>query len=246
VASEPRFRPVGAATPLVEATAGAASAVAFGIASALRRARIFHPDGVAFEAVVEMVGGEHGAPLLDVAARHRAIARFSRGVGLPEGWPDILGLALRLVDAHGPGLHQDLLLVTSGERPGLRHALTPARSFDFERWSTVLPYRVGGRRVLFGARAERRGGSPADRLDDLPAALESGDLRFVLEIADVRGPWTELGRLEVGNRLSAADAETLRFNPAHTGGGIEPIGLLQTVRRLAYRGSQATRPDDHR
>lgn len=239
-----RFRPVGAATPVVEATAGTISAVAFGVASLLRRARVFHPEGVAFAATFTSSGprGEpHGAPLLDEPGRHDAVVRFSRGVGLPESVADILGLAIRITDAHGDGAHQDLLLVTSSAAPGARHALVPTRTFLHPRWSTVLPYRLGGRRVVFGARPLRTGGD-ITRLDHLADELESGRLRFAIDVADVTRPWTEVGVLTMTAMLPDDEAESLRFNPANTGGGIEPTGVLQAVRRLAYRGSQAARP----
>lgn len=236
----PRFRPAGAASPFIEATAGAVSSVAFGLASFVRRARVFHPDGVAFAATVDVPAGDGVLP----AGTHDAVVRFSRGAGLPESMPDILGLALRLVDLHGPGLHQDLLLVTSGSRPGARHALVPARTFGHRRWSTLLPYEVAGRRIVFGARPSSASLGGAHRLDDLRRlATEEGDpLRFVLEVAEPKGDWREIASLEVGRELGEDENERLRFNPANTGGGIEPVGVLQTVRRRAYLGSQEGRP----
>lgn len=236
----PRFRPAGAATPLIEATAGAASSVVFGLASFVRRARVFHPDGVAFSATVDIEGG-----LGSVAkGRHDAVVRFSRGAGLPESLPDILGLAIRLVDVHGPGLHQDLLLVTSGSRPGLRHALVPGRSFGHGRWSSLLPYEIAGRRrVVFGARPATPALDRARRLDDLRGIVADGAaVRFVLEVAETSGGWDEVGTLTIARVLTEDENEALRFNPANTGGGIAPIGVLQTVRRRAYLGSQRGRP----
>jgi hypothetical protein len=109
----PSFRPVGRATPVVEATAGVAAAAVMGAASAIRRKRVFHPEGVAFRATYQATGAHHGAPLLDEAGTHDAVVRLSRGAGLPGSLPDFLGLALRIPDAHGPDQHQDLLLVSS-------------------------------------------------------------------------------------------------------------------------------------
>ena len=234
-----RFRPSGAATPVIEATAGAASSVVFGLASFVRRARIFHPDGVAFAATVDVEGGG----VLPVG-QHEAVVRFSRGVGLPESLRDILGLAVRLVDAHGPGQHQDLLLVTSGSRPGLRHALVPARTFGHERWSSILPYEVGDarRRVVFGARPRSAALDRASRLDDLRRLVAAGGVRFSLEVASPAGRWDEIGILRIGDALPDDVSEGLRFNPANTGGTVAPVGVLQTIRRLAYRGSQRARP----
>lgn len=234
-------RPAGPLTPLVQGTGGVVAAVVFGAASALRRARVFHPDGLAFSATFVVPGGDHGSPLLDVPARHRAVVRLSRGVGLPEPLPDVLGLAVRIVDAHGPGRDQDLLLVTSGSAPGLRHALTPSRTYDHHRWSTLLPYRIRGLRTVFGARPLRTAGTGTERLDDLPAALASGRLRYAVEVATLTGPWREVGTLEVGEPLAPTEAADLGFDPARTGGGIRAAGVIQAVRVLAYRGSQAGR-----
>lgn len=232
------FRPLGAATPVVEATAGTISALVFGAASALRRARVFHPDGAAFRATVRV---SEGTAMALPAGRHEALVRFSRGIGLPEPAPDILGLAVRLVDLHGPGVHQDLLLVSSGDHPGARHALVPTRRYAHRRWSSLLPYDVAGRRVVIGARPVS-GPSPK-RLDDLRRAATTGRLRYALEIAEASGPWEEIAVLDVGDELPREEADGLRFNPANTGGGIEPVGFLQTLRRRAYAGSQRGRPD---
>lgn len=232
------FRPLGAATSAVEATAGCVSALVFGAASALRRARVFHPDGVAFRATVRVA--EETTTVLP-AGRHEAVVRFSRGIGLPEPAPDILGLAVRLVDLHGPGAHQDLLFVTSGDRPGARHALVPTRRYAYHRWSTLLPYRVRGRRVVFGARPIS--GPSLKGLDALREAAATGRLRFALEVAEPTGAWEEVGVVDIGDAVGRDEADALRFNPANTGGGIEPVGLLQTLRRRAYAGSQRGRPD---
>ncbi|HEX4901860.1 MAG TPA: hypothetical protein VFV42_03560 [Acidimicrobiales bacterium] len=234
------FRPVGRATPVVEATAGAAAALVMGAASAVRRKRVFHPDGVARHATLQVSGARHGAPLLDEAGSHDAIVRLSRGAGLPESLPDFLGLALRVTDAHGPGAHQDVLLVSSGSRPGLRHALLPVRSFAHERYSSVVPYRVGDRTVLFGAR--RLDDDAPDDADVSDLRAHDDAMRFALEIAELRGPWEPVGVLELGPALPEPEGRALRFDPSNTGGGIEPVGVVQAVRRLAYRSSQAARP----
>lgn len=241
--SDPQpFRPLGRATPLVEATAGTAAAALTGVASAVRRKRVFHPDGVAFDATLRTTGAHHGVALLDEATTHDAVVRISRGIGLPDALPDFLGLALRVVDAHGPDEHQDLLFVSAGSPPVLRHALVPARSFDHERYSTLVPYRVGGRSVVFGARrlGDRSDGSL--QLDDLRARSTGEGLRFALEVAEARGDWEPVGVVELGGRRSDDESAALRFDPSNTGGGIEPAGVVQAVRRLAYRASQAARP----
>ena len=240
------FRPVGAATPLAEATFGIAAAALFYTTSTIRRARTFHPIGAAFEATftVDQPAGV-GVDLLDTPGVHDAVVRLSRGVGLREPWPDVLGLALRVQDAHGLGAHQDLLLVTSGERPIVRHLFVPATSFDAIRFSSVLPYRLGDRDMLFGARSDDLDGRRLF-LNDIERDGATSPVRFTIDVATPRGTWEQVARLDIGRQLSDRTADALRFNPANTGGGIRPIGVLQAVRRLSYAASQAGRPSSGR
>src|SRR5215210_1279406 len=116
----------------------------FGALSRLRGARIFHPDGVGYAGALRITRpqtGYPGVPLLQRRGEHRALIRFSRGAGLPEPLPDVLGLALRILDVHGRGRHQDFLLVTSADAPVLHHLLLPGvRGFFAQSFSSVLPY----------------------------------------------------------------------------------------------------------
>ena len=127
----------------------------FGVLSALRGRRIFHPQGIGHEATPSIPGpvpGERGVPLLEGAGRHPAIVRLSRGAGLPEPLPDVLGLAMRLLDVHGPGRHQDFLLVSSASPPLGRHLLLPGLGgFGRQTFSSLLAYRFAGRLRLVGA-----------------------------------------------------------------------------------------------
>jgi hypothetical protein len=229
-------------TPLVEATAGLAAAALFATTSALRGARTFHPIGAAFEATfsVDAPAGL-GASLFDRPATHDAIVRLSRGIGTGEPLPDVLGLALRVLDAHGAGRHQDLLFVTSGDRPILRHLFVPTTGFEGIRFSSVLPYRVGDRDVLFGARCTDDVGERL-LLTDIERNVGTSAVRFSVEIADPTGPWEPVAEIELGEQLPDDTADALRFNPSNTDGAITPIGVFQALRRLSYRASQAARP----
>ena len=221
-----RRRSAGPMTPVVEA-AGAGAAAVFGALSAARRRRIFHPVGTAYDATLLVHGGSRGAALLDHPGRRPCTVRLSRGVGLREPLPDVLGLAVRVPDAYGPGAHQDLLLTTAGSGPVLRSVLGLARSPERGHYSSVLPYRIGDGYAYVGAR---------------PLAPGRSGARFALEVAPPLGHWAEVGALELGARWGDDEADALRFNPLFTGGGIEPVGVLQTLRRRAYAGSQAARP----
>ena len=237
------FGPVGAATPIVESTAGVAAAALFATTSAIRRARTFHPVGDGYRATLEVNGtGRHDAPFLDTAARYDAVVRLSRGAGLPEPLPDILGVAIRVLDAFGPGEHLDLLMVTSGRQPILRHLLLPSLGFESDQFSSVLPYRVGDDHVVFGARFVGIDTGRHVHLGDIGRRVAADAVHLVIEIASIRGPWQEVGAVRLGAQMAHAQAESLRFDPSNAGDGIRPVGVLQAVRRLSYRASQAARP----
>ena len=190
--------------------------------SSLRGARIFHPDGDAYSALLHVPGGGRtGVPLFDAAGELPALVRLSRGAGLPEPLPDAIGLAVRLCDVHGPGRHQDFLLITSTNVPVLHHLILPGVLAD-QSYSSVLPYRIGGRLRLVGALPRGRGA-------------------YDLCLAPVGGRFVPIARLALGGRCAPEISEGLRFNPWHTGGGIEPAGPLQAWRRGAYRASQEGR-----
>jgi hypothetical protein len=205
--------------------------------SALRGKRIFHPDGVGFAATfAPHPDSSTGTSLLDEPGSRRAIVRLSRATGLPEPLPDVLGLAIRIPDAYGPERHQDFLLVTSSRLPVGRHLLLPARGFLARTFSSLLPYRARGSLVLVGAlpsHAEGSGPGLASLRHERAAPLG-----YKLALASPLGGWSEVATLELGRRLPDQAVEELRFDPSNTGGGIELAGVLNRLRRPAYRGSQ--------
>lgn len=203
------------------------AAALFGLLSKVRGKRVFHPVGSAHEATV-MFDADMAvdAELFRRPGLHRAVVRLSRGLGLPDFLPDVLGLAVKVPDAYGPGRDQDFLFATSGRSPAARHLLVPTRDVRARPYSTVLFFRLGG-----------------DELFVLGAFPEDGEpLRFRLAAARATGDWLPLGRVEVGAEFPDEVSECLRFNPGNTGGGIAPAGPLNRLRDPAYRASQAARP----
>ena len=184
-----------------------------------------------------------GCELFDRGGSRRAIVRLSRSLGLPEQLNDPCGLALRVPDAYGEGRHQDFLLVTSGRPPLARHLLRPSSGFSARPYSSLLPYRIGGQVMLVGAEAADP--PPGPGVAEL-RSREHADLSFVITLASLGGVWRKVARLDITRRLPAAETEALRFNPAHSGAGIEPTGFLNDLRPLAYRGSQEGRRDRER
>lgn len=232
--------------PAVPAPVAAATGAFWGALSFLRgRRRSLHPIGDAYEATLEIPGGRAplGADLFDEPGERRAIVRFSRGAGLPEPLPDILGLAVRILDAHGPGEHQDLLLATSSDAPVAHHALLPARTFFDRTFSSILVYSIGRRTRLIGAlpRSAAPHGAGGTGLTAVATAAARGELVYDICLAAPFGRFQPVARLSVGGRLPDDGGERLRFNVWNAGGGIDPRGPFQGLRLAAYEGSQRGR-----
>jgi hypothetical protein len=230
--------------------AGLALGAVLGGLAAVRRGKAVHPKGVVYDAQLE-VRGNRGAPpaaeLLSRPAEHRAIVRFSRSLGLPRPIPDLLGLSLRILDAHGDGRHQDFLLVTSADLPLVHHVFLPALDVQQRPYTSSLPYRAGGDLFLIGAVPRRDSPRPAGdgEFHRLQAAADTGRLAFDLAVAPVMGRFQPIGILRIGRRL-AQELDALRFNPWNTGGGLEPAGWLNGARDRAYKLSQGAWRRTHR
>ena len=201
---------------------GAAVGGVLAVVAAARRGKAVHPHGVVHRARL-VVEGTRAAPqaaeLLATPGEHQALVRFSRSLGLPRPLPDLLGMSIRVVDAYGPDLHQDLLLVTSVDLPVLHHVFVPARGVDQRPYSSAIPYRAGEETFLIGA---------------VPRSREE----FALAVAPVSGRFATVARIHIGERLDD-ELDALRFNPFNTGGGMEPVGVLNGMRARAYPMSQA-------
>ena len=235
--------------PFVPGPVAAVAAAFFGALSRVRGARIFHPKGVGYDAVlaVEAPRADYAdVSLLARPGRHPALVRFSYAAGLPDRWPDALGLALRISDVYGVGRHQDFLLITSGARPLSQHLILPApRGFRASSYSSLLPYRFGNQvRVVAMRPLAGTMPGPGGALADLVRAAAEGDVRFDLCLGALSGGRDRVARLEIGARMDDRSVERLAFNPWHTGGGIRPVGPLMGLRRPAYAGSQRGRRAD--
>lgn len=190
-----------------------ALATAFGAATALRGARVFHPHGRSYDAVLTVTGGlGTGAALLDAPGRHEGLVRLSRAVGLPSPLPDAEGLALRLPGQGIGGAPLDLLVNSAW-----RYVFAP--SVLSATWSAILPHRTGtGRLVLLGARPHDDG--------------------FDLLVAAPLGTWRRWGRLDLGAEF---DGEHLTFVPTTGATDLQPVELFRTLRAQSYDASQAAR-----
>lgn len=212
---------------------------------ALRGGRPVHPQGAVYEAELVIsgdVGPLAGTELFGRTGSCTALLRFSRSLGLPRPLPDLLGVAVRIPDAYGPGRHQDLLAVTSIDAPVLHHLFVPARDVQQRPYSSSLRYRAGGATFLFGVLPRPQSPRPdgGDELDRLAAAARTGALVFDLAVAGVWGRFRPVAELRLGRRLPP-EAEAVRFNPFNCGGGLEPTGFMNRLRDYAYPLSQRVR-----
>jgi hypothetical protein len=225
-------------SPPVGRTAGAL----FRTISRARSAKSLHPRGMVFDATLHIDGAPHApsaATLLSTPAEHPAIVRFSRSVGFPPPLPDLFGAAIRLPDVHGPGRHQDFLVVTSVDAPVLHHGFIPVTDAQQAPYSSSLPYHAGDETLLVGLQPVA--GSPrpdGENLEErLLRAAATGRLRFAFAIAPVMGRFRPVGELRIGERRPD-ELNGMPFNPWNTGGGLAPAGWLNGLRRYAYPMSQ--------
>lgn len=210
---------------------------AFRATARLRRARAFHPQGVVLSATwrpaAEAVHTLGATPLLDTD-RH-AVVRLSHGIGLPPASPDLVGVAVKIPDAYGPGRDQDLLFTSSGRGVVSRHLLRPTRAAT-GAFSTIAPYALGsgGRHALL---AISRPGDEVSYLDAVEGVVPPA---FEVRVGRPDGPL--LGTVHLDADTTPTDDQALAFDPWHTGPELRPSGWINRLRRPTYGASRAGRP----
>ena len=239
--SLPRAALAPVAGPAVRSGARALTVVGAGVvraASLVRGERVIHARGATVAGRLQVPGGAGlGVPLFDEPGSWDLLVRFSRSLGLPDRLPDVLGVAVRVLDAHGPGAHQDLLLDSSLPQPVVRRLPVPQYDLLGALYTSLTSYELGGRRHLLALLPD--GAAPGTRsLADLAGRGDGARLRLA---AWVDRAWRELAVVELGRPVP--HGREVRFSPDVTGGGIRPAGWLHELRRDAYRASHVG-PDD--
>ncbi|WP_205697807.1 hypothetical protein [Conexibacter sp. SYSU D00693] len=231
--------------PSPAALASEAFAAGFGAVARLRHARAVHPHGPAWPATAT-VGPVDGVPALARRRDVEATVRLSRSFDVADHLPDVLGVAVRLHDLHGPERHQDVLVVSCVPGPVANPIPTPSPDWTWPTYSSLLPLRIGERLGFLGARsAVSDAAKEGLAVEGARRAAAQDGLAFDLTWAPVGGTWRPLGSVRVdGPELSAERAEALRFDPVlHSGPGLQLAGrALRDLRRRAYRSSRAARP----
>lgn len=220
---------------LLSVAEAAARAVA-----ATRRARALHPRGRTFRATVRTFGGGAcGLEPFEDARDFPALARLSRGAGLPDRWPDILGIALRVHGWAPDGGDFDLLASTTvGQAPLARHLPLPRRRIG-TTYTTVIGYRTRRGRRYLAVLPDPRSADLGTDLDTLSAAVAAGGASLLLAVATRAGKWHVFGRILLGEALPSHVDEELAFDPVgHDAPWLLADGPMWRLRAVTYRGSR--------
>jgi hypothetical protein len=197
----------------------------------LRSARVFHPDGATFVGTVAFTNA-HSPTAGALGGTWPVHVRASKGLGTPGEWPDVHGLAVRIVHEEGP---VDLLFATAGRR--VPWILTPSSGWCDHPYTTFLPYTVADRRVILrldpDATDVARDGDVASILN----AVASAPVTFT--VRESHGlSWQPIGTLTLE---SSADEE-IAFDPVlHQHPRVRHSRLLAPLRHFAYAGSRRGR-----
>lgn len=154
---------------------GLLEAVFASIARVRPAAKPLHPRGETLAATVTRSGLKPavGVAWIDESGVDDGRVRLSRAVGLPRGWPDIFGLAVRVPTGGGFG---DLLFATTGRGTVGRFLLLPGRTSTSWMYTTLIPYRTGSGPLLLAADPDGAGA-------------------FTLACARPTGTWRMFGRV---------------------------------------------------
>lgn len=215
-----------------------------------RSARMFHPDGVVYQATTEPTTTEPELRSLAERLSGATLARFSSALWRHgHEWPDVLGAALRFGWGGTAGM-QDLLFATI--RFPWTMLLSPLatnyRSFLWNHYHAVSPFEApGAGRVKLRLRSPRLdNGAGSSRREHLQSATRAGRAVFELElrrldVSPLARHWEPLARVKLVAPFDV-DQSALRFSPFNDAAGLRPVGFVHAIRVAAYAASQNARP----
>jgi len=222
-----------------------------GEGSLIRRARLFHPDGVVYRAEARPLASA-GAP--SELARRLAGPALVR---LSSAWwrhekelPDVLGVAVRFCETTTPRAEaaprdQDLLFASFQHIVTLPFAPITTNVHDFlgNDYHAVLPFYASGLgRVKFRLLPMHVRSASGSRRERLDAAVAAGMALLRLEVQKDKpgSSWQEVGVIELLDR-ALVDQDALAFSAFRAGRGITPVGPFQMLRAATYASSQVGR-----
>ncbi|MCP2298745.1 hypothetical protein SAMN04244553_6662 [Nocardia amikacinitolerans] len=221
---------------MTDLAADAVRGVFSGVAR-LRHARVFHPNGL------RLSGRLHAEPEYEYlfgAGERAVLARLSKGIGTPAGLPDVLGLALRVLDRDDHPW--DFALATTGTGSLSRFVITPARSWRTARYGCLMPYRLGDSAAtwIFAEPDDDQPQTPS--LDALADHLRAEPATFVLSASEMGKPEHRLAEVTL-HPADPGDYRTDFFDPMTNHPDEVKIlpEVIGRVRELAYVGSRSGR-----
>jgi hypothetical protein len=186
--------------------------------------KALHPRGAVCQGLLRRQGCSWttGVSWLDNAGNDQVLLRFSRSVGLPKPFPDVLGLAMRIpVDGDGYG---NLLLSTTGAGRLSRFVPRPARRRRAV-YSCLIPYQAPTGPLLLAALPTDDDGS-----------------QFELVCARLRGAWSPFGRLAVLPASDCGQDAPVSFDPVlNAVPGLDNYTWAAQLRRFGYAASRRAR-----
>jgi hypothetical protein len=221
--------------PVAAELAGRLLAAASAIGARLRRSRRpLHPKGALYAGALTRTGSDPawGVPWLDTPGTAEVVVRLSRSAGLPAGFPDVNGIAIRLLDGGG-----DLLLSNTGSGRLTRFLLMPRRSVGGTH-STLVPFRTAAGPLLVRAdlaAVDDRGERPrtVDRVR-LPVTM-------TLSAAAPRGPWRPFAHLTLTAPAGPVPDPPIAFDPGDAPPGLATYPWVRSLRTRSYAAARAVR-----
>ena len=212
--------------------------------SALRHRRVFHPDGVLAEGIVERVApATIGLPLPSASV----VGRISKAVGLPGALPDIIGLALRIVPQADFTTDWDILLASAGSGPiGRTVGLRPVTSWTGSTLTTLAPLRYREINWWLRGRVTTKMAGSGVALDSVRNQLEHGEIEIELDQARGTSQFCPLAHVTLTRIFHPQLGDDVSFDPVlHTAQGVELYPRwLADLRARAYDDSREGRDAD--
>jgi hypothetical protein len=231
---------------------GVALAPLAALGSTVRRARLFHPEGVVYRAEVRPLVTEGPAGAVARRLAGPALVRLSnawwRG---GKEWIDVLGCAVRFRHDARPSTaaapdDQDMLFATirwPWTTP-IAPLATDPHSFLHDDYHGVSPFEVRELGLVkWRLRSPGVRGTGPDRAARLERAVRDGTAVLRLEVRRkvLGAPFEPIAAIELRER-APLDQAAMRFDPFRAGRGVHPRGFVQALRVAAYAASQRARP----
>jgi hypothetical protein len=207
------------------------------VGSAVRRGRVFHPDGVIGKGSLERVAEPgHGLPV----ESSDVIGRVSKGVGLPGGLPDIIGLAIRIPPQPFAATPWDILMASAGSGLLTRFALRPVTSWQAPM-TTLMPLRYDGNYWWIRAQMTSRVDEDGLSLDDVIEKFAQDGIEYRLDQACGTDEFEPLATLRLHELVSSS--HDTAFDPTiHSAPDVTLAPKwLTDLRRQAYERSRRGR-----